>query len=96
MGGYNASQRHHPYPGKGKKFQKLRNGGGARNRTGNLLVTKELLFQLSYTAWCWSRGLNPGLPPYQGGTLPLSYASMVDVPGLEPGTFCVSSRCSSN
>jgi hypothetical protein len=29
-------------------------------------------------SWHW--GLNPGPPPYQGGALPLSYASDISVP----------------
>src|SRR5258706_11550971 len=30
----------------------------------------------------WHRGLNPGPPPYQGGALPLSYASNVSRPDM--------------
>src|SRR5437773_2989930 len=32
----------------------------------------------------WHRGLNPGPPPYQGGALPLSYASDATATSLGP------------
>src|SRR4051812_49171855 len=44
-------------------------------------------FDASVNKKSWHRGLNPGPPPYQGGALPLSYASN--------GSVCFSTRLTS-
>ena len=56
-------------------FRRKISGAGVRNRTADLLITSELLYQLSYTSsreaeWCLGAELNHRHPHFQCGALP--------------------------
>ena len=74
----------------------LINGAGERSRTLDLLITSQLLYQLSYTGILWwlRTESNRRHKDFQSFALPteLPRQSMAVWTGLEPATSCVTGR----
>ncbi len=88
--------------------QGLKYGAGTKSRTRDLLITSQLLYQLSYAGkyittviWLGYQDSNLGMPIPKTGALPLGDTPAIEVgvvarDGIEPPTRGFSIPCSTN